>query len=467
MQIKILIIDDDPASSAYFKKILEKSGYEVTAINDGRGGLGLMAHNEYDIIVTDLMMPDVSGMDIIKESNRRDPNVPVIVVTAYGTISNAVDAIKEGACEFLLKPLSADVLLKAIKKWADQIRLFVENEKLKVLNRELFQKIAAKSGFGELIGGSRSMISVYETLENLSAVDVNVLITGETGTGKDLVARTIHQKSERRDGPFVAVNCGAMSETLLGSELFGHEKGAFTGAVSMRKGKFEMADGGTLFLDEVGNMSMSLQQSLLRILEEKRVERLGGHEGISVDVRIISATNADLEKEIVNGNFRQDLYYRFNVITIELPPLRERMDDIPLLVQHFIKKHRERYHKDVSTISQKVLNRLMEYDWPGNVRQLEHIMERAIVMCKGRSITEITLPDFEKKNKTTIDSGMPNNLPLKQFLSRTEKSYIENILGKYKGNIGKTADVCGITPKSLFLKMQKYGIKKENFKTVS
>jgi len=442
VKLSILVIDDEIFITDSVQKILLRSGHEVVTANDGSTGLDIYRSQHFDdILIVDLVMPDLSGLDLIRKVKDMDPDAFIVVITGYGTIENAVEALKMGASDFLLKPITSPLLLNVINRRIEHLNSRRENQELRRLNQELFQQVSRRHGFGELIGLNPGILSIYKLIGDLLTVDVNILITGETGTGKELVARTIHQESNRKGGPFVAVNCGGISETLLQSELFGHEKGAFTGAVSFRKGKFELANSGTLFLDEVGNMGLPMQQSLLRVLETKQIERLGGEKTIPVDVRIVAATNADPVAEVGAGRFRQDLYYRLGVVSMHLPPLRERMDDLPHLVEHFVRKYREKYKKDIRTVSQKVLRQLMNYDWPGNVRQLEHVIERAI--GGDRKLEGLTLEDF---------------------VHGAEKFYLERLLKSQKGLISKTADVAGISPKSLYVKMKKHNLKKEAFR---
>ena len=468
VKLSILVIDDETFITDSLQKILLRSGHEVVTANDGRTGLDIYKRQHFDILITDLIMADFSGLDVIRKVKEINPDAFIILITGYGTIENAVEALKIGASEFLLKPVTVPLLLNIIKRRIEHLYFCKENQQLRSLNQQLFQKVSTRNGFGELIGLNSEMLSIYELIDNLLTVDVNILITGETGTGKELVARTIHQKSSRRDRPFVAVNCGGMSDTLFQSDLFGHEKGAFTGAVSSRKGRFELADRGSLFLDEVANMSLPMQQFLLRVLERKQIERLGGQKSIPVDVRIISATNADLGAEVEAGRFRQDLFYRLNVVSVHLPPLRARMDDIPLLAEYFVRRYREKYKKDIRTVSQKVLKQLMDYHWPGNVRQLKHIIERAIISTKGRHISMITLPtgsDGDGVHSLMSDVGKFENVTLEEFLNKSEKVYLERLLKSRKGLIGKSADTAGISPKNLYIKMKKHNLKKEAFRT--
>ena len=467
VKLSILVIDDETFITDSVQKILLRSGHEVVTANDGSTGLDIYRSQHFDILITDLVMPDLSGLDIIRKVKDMDPDAFIVVITGYGTIENAVEALKMGASEFLLKPITSPLLFNVINRRIEHLNSRRENQELRRLNQELFQQVSMRHGFGELIGLNPGILSIYKLIGDLLTVDVNILITGETGTGKELVARTIHQESNRKGGPFVAVNCGGMSETLLQSELFGHEKGAFTGAVSFRKGKFELANGGTLFLDEVGNMGLPMQQSLLRVLETKQIERLGGEKTIPVDVRIVAATNADPVAEVGAGRFRQDLYYRLGVVSMHLPPLRKRMDDLPLLVEHFVRKYREKYKKDIRTVSQKVLRQLMNYDWPGNVRQLEHVIERAIISANGGHINKVTLPGENNGNGAYRFMGGDRKLEgltIKDFVHGAEKFYLERLLKSQKGLISKTADIAGISPKSLYVKMKKHNLKKEAFR---
>ncbi len=467
MKLSILVIDDEIVITETLQEILVGSGHEVVTANDSLTGLDIYRGRHIDILVTDLIMPGLSGLDLIRGVKEIDPDAFIIVITGYASMENAVEALKIGASEFLPKPVKPALILNLIKRRVEHLTFHRENQELRHVNQLLFQEVANGNGYGELIGRSKQLLSVYQLIEDLVTVDVNILITGETGTGKELVARTVHQKSNRKDGPFVAVNCGGMSDTLFQSDLFGHEKGAFTGAVSFRKGRFELANGGTLFLDEVGNMSLPMQRSLLRALETKQIERLGGQKTIPVDVRIISATNADLEAEVAAGPFRQDLFYRLNMVSVNLPPLRDREGDLPLLVEYFVKKYREKHKKDIRTISQKALKQVMGYHWPGNVRQLQHAIERAIICTSGRHVENVAPRsgnDGDGAYRSTYGDWRFEAVTLEEFLDGAEKAYLERLLKSKKGTIGKSAEVAGISSKSLYTKMKKYNLKKEVFR---
>jgi DNA-binding NtrC family response regulator len=375
----LLLVDDEEALRSVVAERLTDEGFQVTQATDGESALKALDSFAFDVIISDLRLPGVDGRQVIESALQRYPSIVAIVVTGYGTVKDAVDMIKLGAADFIAKPFQFDELMHVLSKALEQRRLKSENA-------YLHQQLDERFGIGSMVGKSAPMRSLYQLIETVAPTTTTILITGETGTGKEMVARAIHQTSTRHRGRFVAINVSAIPETLLDAELFGHVRGAFTGAVAMRQGRLEQADGGTLFLDEVGTMPMALQMKMLRVLQEREFERIGDTKTIKVDVRIVAATNADLAKMVKDGTFREDLYYRLNVIPVHLAPLRDRVEDIPLLVSSFVKKFAG--DRDV-TVSQDAMRRLMAYGWPGNVRQLENTIERAIAMSGGRSQIDV------------------------------------------------------------------------------
>lgn len=397
MKGSVLIVDDERNYLIILQELLEDEGYEVFTADNARDGIRIALEMEPDVVVTDMKMPGMDGMAFLDRLHRTKPDVPIIMMTAYGTIEKAVEAMKMGAFDYICKPFGNEEFLVLINKALEHYRLICRN-------RELSRELEERYCFGNIIGKSRVMQELYQTIEKIAPSRATVLITGESGTGKELIARSIHYNSMRKDKPFVSINCGAIPETLLESELFGHEKGAFTGAVQRRKGRFELAHEGTLFLDEISEMSPYLQVKLLRVLQEMEFERVGGMETIKVDVRIIAASNKNLKQEIELGRFRSDLFYRLNVVHIEVPPLRKRKEDIPLLVRHFVEKYSSEVGKERVSVSQDAMRCLMEYSWPGNIRELENVIERAIILCNGN---EIVLGDLPAEVREPQDIRIP------------------------------------------------------------
>ncbi|RKY67111.1 MAG: hypothetical protein DRQ08_01075, partial [Candidatus Latescibacterota bacterium] len=376
-QGRILVVDDDPLMLDFLKEALLRQGYKVDTAEDGEEALRKVEEKGYDLVITDVRMPGVDGMTVLESVKRDFADTEVVVITAYGTIRNAVEAMKMGAYDYLTKPFSVEEVEVVVQRALERKRLISENIRLK---REL-EKV---QGLRTLVGQSPAMRKVLEMIEMVAPTKATVLIQGESGTGKELVADAIHRLSPRKNGPFVKVNCAAIPESLVESELFGHEKGAFTHAVKRSRGRFEMADGGTLLLDEIGEITPAVQAKLLRVLQDGTFQRVGGEGTLKVDVRVIATTNRDLWKAVQEGKFREDLYYRLQVVPIYIPPLRERKEDIPLLVQHFLKMYGEREGKEGLTVSEKAMDILMGYDWPGNIRELENAVERAVILAKGK-----------------------------------------------------------------------------------
>ncbi len=447
-QIKILVVDDDFAMRHSLSSWIKEEGYPVDVAESGEEALEKIKKDKWDIVFLDLKMPGMDGIEVLEKIKSFSEDVVVVMITAYGTIDTAVLAMKKGAYDYILKPFNPDEISVLIKKIEQHQNIILENIRLR---NELEEKYTYK----ELIGKSPAMQEVFNLIKDVAPTNTSVLITGESGTGKELVARAIHRTSLRKEMPFIAVNCAALTESLLESELFGHEKGAFTGATYTKKGRFEMADGGTLFLDEVGEISPRTQVELLRVLQEKEFRRVGGTKVIKVDVRIISATNKDLEQAVKNGEFRVDLYYRLNVVNIHLPPLRERKEDIPLLAKRFLDRYTTELNKKIARISDDAMKILVEYDWPGNVRELENVIERAVVVGKGNEITPEDIPISLDRNGK-LSSTVPTTL------KDVEKEHIIRMLDLFDWNISRTAKALEIDRQTLYNKIKKYGIVRKN-----
>ncbi|MGQ9510196.1 MAG: sigma-54-dependent transcriptional regulator [Thermodesulfobacteriota bacterium] len=453
-RLKIMIIEDEPLMRITIQDSLEAEGYDVSIAETGQKGLSIFRKNMSDILITDLKLPDTDGLQILNEVKQMNPETQVIMITAYGSIDSAVTAMKEGASDYLTKPFSMDELLLIIKRLIRIKQLEEENIRLK-------EKVEERFGLEGLIGKSPQMQKIYDLIETVSQTDTTILIQGESGTGKEMVANAIHIKSLRKNGPFIKVNCSALPETLLESELFGHEKGAFTGAIRQRKGRFELAHEGTLFLDEVGEISPIVQVKLLRALQERQFERVGGTKTISVDVRLICATQRDLKEEIKKGTFREDLYYRLNVVPIFLPPLRERKEDILLLTEHFINKFAKKMGKEILGLSEEAKNLLLKYHFPGNIRELENMIERAVALLKGKIIQATDLPEEVMGQEAPIQEickKIEGPKPLAQAIKLFEKEYIQNVLEKTKGKKGQAAELLGISRKTLWEKIKELKI---------
>ena len=447
---RVLIVDDERSILDTLQILLRGKGFEVAAAQSGREALERLEEFSPDVILSDIRMPGVSGLDLLAAVRERDPEVPVILMTAQASLQSAVQAVNQGAFYYLQKPFSNDELVAICRRAAETRELRRENH---ALRREIRRR--DRRGVVRPVGKNRGFLEVIRLAETVAPTDSTLLITGESGTGKEILARYVHALSERESGPFVSINCGALPETLLESELFGHVKGAFTGAVRDKVGLLVAAKGGTFFLDEVGEMSPALQVKLLRALQEREVVPVGATEPIPIDVRIIAATNRDLEQEIRRGTFRSDLYYRLNVITLHLPPLRERVDDIPLLAQHFLQRLGEG-GRGPFELSEEALAALQRYDWPGNVRELENALERAAVLCRGQVIGLDVLPDRIKNPapKPLVSERPPENPTLEVI----EQAYILWVLRAEGGNKARAAEVLGIDPSTLYRKLNRYGL---------
>lgn len=446
MKPKILIVDDELIARENLEHILKREGYNIISVESGVKALHQLEKQEFDLVLTDLRMQQIDGMDVLERSKSLYPDTEVIMITGYATVSSAVEAMKKGAYYYLSKPYNIEEARILVKK-------ALEKRKLKIEITELRRMVKTQREMPLLLGKSKKMEELKETIEQIAPTDCNVLILGETGTGKELVAKIIHQLSHRSENRFLAINCGAFSEELLTNELFGHEKEAFTGARGVKKGLLEAATGGTIFLDEIGDMPTSMQVKLLRVIQEKKLIRVGGTEEIHVDIRVLAATNKELKGEVAQGKFRQDLFYRLNVITLQIPPLVQRKDDIPLLCRHFLEKYTEKQGKKIEAISDEFMDILMNYEFPGNVRELENIMERAVALAQGTTIDVSQLPlDLQQQTFLIKRRGKREVLTLEE----NEKEYIHWVLKQTKGNKTKAAEILGIDRVSLWRKLKRY-----------
>ena len=450
----ILVIDDEKNYLLILEAILQEEGYTVTALGDPEMALVYLEESEVDVVITDMKMPGLSGQDVLEHVRKHYPHIPVLIMTAYGSIDGAVEAMKCGAFDYITKPFANDELLLSVQKAMHLARAAREN-------RLLRESLADKFGKHQIIGKSKAMREVLTMVERVAQTRSTVLITGESGTGKELIARAIHYSSPRKDGPFVAVNCMSLNPGVLESELFGHEKGSFTGAVARKKGRFELAHQGTLFLDEVGELSADLQVKLLRVLQEKTFERVGGGEPIKVDIRLVAATNKDLGQAVASGEFREDLFYRLNVVNIHLPPLRERREDIPLLVAHFLEKLAGENKCEIKSFTPEAMEYLTAYEWPGNVRQLENVVERCLVLSTSQNIGVDELPaeirDEEAQFKSAVDF-LPPKLNLAETLEKIEAALIKRALVRSNFVQVKAAELLGVSKSLLQYKLKKYHI---------
>jgi len=450
---RILLVDDDNDIRETMVTLLSMNDYQVTAVADGQSAIEEVNREKYNIVITDLMMPKMSGIDVIKNLKGIDPELQCIVITGYATVSTAVDAMKAGAYDYLMKPFNGSEVLMILKRVMELHDLQAENSQLK-------RNLHHRYGYENLIGSSEGIQKVCSLIEKVAETDSTILILGESGTGKELVARTIHYNSLRKNKPLIPINCGAIPETLLESELFGHEKGAFTGASATRIGRFELADGGTIFLDEIGDMSPTLQVKLLRVLQQREFERVGGVRTIKVDVRIIAATNIDLEHAVNEGKFREDLYYRLNVIPVVVPPLRERIDDIPLLMDHFLSHFNKSKKRDIKGFSPAAMEILMSYPWPGNIRELENLVERLIILKGDGTICPDDLPDKFVAHTFSKEGALHITLPetgvnLKDVVEEFENNLILQALQKAQGVKNKAAQLLSLNRTTLVEKLKK------------
>lgn len=446
----VLIVDDDHAHRTMLRTLISGWGYVVDEADDGSRAIEKVRARAFDLVLMDIRMITVSGLEALVEIKIINPAIPVIIMTAYSSVESAVEALKNGAYDYLTKPLDFDELRISIARAMDHTRLREENRRLK-------ENLGGQFDRQNIIGRSQAMVRLLETVAQVAPSEATILITGDSGTGKEMIAGAIHYNSPRKENPFIRINCAAITETLLESELFGHEKGAFTGAYRRKEGKFRLAHGGSIFLDEVSEMTLSMQVKLLRVLQEREITRVGGEEVVHVDVRVIAATNKDLLQEIEKGRFREDLYYRLNVVTLKMPRLQDRREDIPLLAQHFLKYFAERNHKQIKGFTPQAMDRLLKYEWPGNVRELMNAVERGVVLSRADYIGEEDLPLL------TSDSAGKESIPTEIIaadisLEEVEKATILNTLESVRGNKSEAARRLGITRKTLHKKLKAYGM---------
>jgi len=441
---KILIVDDELIMRESLAGWLERDGHEVEKAASGEEALKILKESRFDILLVDIKMEGMSGLDVLKQVKESDPDVEIVMITAYGSIATAIEAMKNGAYEYLLKPFEPDELGILIEKIIEHQAKIREN----IFLRQQYQD---RTRFESMIGQSRAMQEVFNLIGDIAPVGSTILITGETGTGKELAAKAIHTNSPRCEGPFVSVNCGGIPEHLMESELFGHQKGAFTDAKATKKGRLELAHGGTLFLDEIGEISMRMQIDLLRVLEDHVFYRVGGTQPIETDFRVVAATNKNLEEAIKEGTFREDLYYRLNVISFRMPSLSERKEDIPLLAEHFLHRFSQETNKAVDLISREAMDEMMLYEWPGNVRELENAIERAVVVSKGRKLMPEDLPIFRPEYLTP---------PLDNTLLEVEKAHVSRILKENQWNVARSAKILGIDRSTLYNKIKRHNLHK-------
>ncbi|VAW39524.1 Two-component system response regulator protein [hydrothermal vent metagenome] len=458
----VLVVDDEPNYLIVLSELLRDAGFEVFTAQSGKEALPIVLGADLDVLISDIKMPGMDGIELLENVKNLNRELPVILITAYAEVEKAVEAMRLGAFNYLAKPFPNEALLASVEKAIEHYGLVREIKRLR-------SEAMPRSGFSGMIGKSEHMRAMYQRVEKVAPAPSSVLITGESGTGKELVARAIHNLSPRKNAPFISINCAAMPDNLLESELFGHEKGAFTDAIAMRKGRFERADSGTLFLDEIGEMPPSLQAKLLRVLQERSFERVGGDHTLKVDVRILAATNKDLKDEVDKGNFRDDLYYRLNVIHIHLPPLRERVEDIPLLVVNFLEKNKKKLGKDNLDISPEALRLLMTLPWEGNVRELENTIERATILCENNRIeAEDVQPDFTESSGNLewsvgldLKQFVPDGLSLSEVLNGIEEKLVRQALENSANVQTRAAEKLGITKSLLQYKMKKYKLQRK------
>jgi len=449
MEKKILVVDDDSLLRDFLSETLNRSGYWVDLASSGEEALEKIRSEDYDVILSDVRMPNMDGMELLKTTKDFLPDAKVVMMTAYGTVQNAVEAMKLGAFDYVMKPFSVDEIELVLKRALEHKQLLLENKLLR-------SEVLGKYRFNNIVGKSPQMQKIFELVETVADTKATVLITGESGTGKELIAKAIHYNSPRQEGPFIRINCAALPEGLVESELFGHEKGSFTGAIRQSRGRFELADRGTLLLDEVSEISLHLQGKLLRVLQEREFERVGSGVPIQVDVRIIATSNRDLKNLIEKGKFRKDLFYRLNVVPIHIPPLREKKEDIPALAQHFLKKYNLENNRQIEGISQKVYEMFMEYFWPGNVRELENFIERAVVTAKGKILNPRDFP-----RELTFGKIRPptDEIRVGSTIYEAERKLILKTLKVQGGNRTKAAEILGVSTRTLRNKLQEYGLK--------
>ncbi len=444
----ILLVDDEEALCTAAEKILAKEGYRVTSVNTAADGLARFERDGADLLITDLMLPDLEGIQVLKRAKELRPTVEVIIITGHATVEKAVEAMRLGAYDFIEKPLDRTALVKTVSK-------AIEKQRLSEENRQLREELSQHRGEDALIGNSEGMVAVKKLIRQIAATDVSVLVQGESGSGKEVASDVLHNLSLRKDKPIVKISCAAIPETLLESELFGYERGAFTGAAGSKPGKFELADGGTLFLDEIAEMSPQLQAKLLRVLQDGQFQRLGSTKNIHVDVRVISATHVNIHQAIAEKKFREDLYYRLNVVSLTLPPLRQRTEDIPLLVEHFLRKYAVRMRKDVRAVAPAAMEQLLSHTWPGNVRELENAMQRAIAVAPGDTIQSFQLVLLPPGSATDQSLGPSVTIPIGLPMAEAEDRIINAALTHCGGDKEKAAKLLGISSRTLYRRFSK------------
>jgi DNA-binding NtrC family response regulator len=451
----ILIVDDDPAIRSLLERFYERSGYTAVSVGSGEEALALLQQRNIDLVITDIKLPRMNGTELVANMKENFPGVPVMVITGHSDIDIAINVLKNGACDFIIKPFDLATV-------QESTRIALEKTRVDMEMRHLRRSLKEGYEFRGMLSKTPEMHRIFEIVRAVAPTEMTVSIEGETGTGKELLASALHSHSHRQNKPFVTINCAGFPESLLESELFGYEKGAFTGAVQSKAGKIELADGGTLFLDEIESMSLVMQGKLLRVLEDQHVQRLGGHTSIHVDMRVVTATNVPLKNLVAAGKMRSDFYYRINVIPIHLIPLRQRRVDIPILAHHFVSRHSVAIQKGIKAIAKKALRVLLDYPWPGNIRELQNVLERAIVLNAGPAIQNVDLPDMHDDALRAMESDL--SIPLKQWLVEKEKQYLAQKLNDLGGNVGLTAKSCRIGLRTLSRKMHQYGLDKAIFK---
>jgi DNA-binding NtrC family response regulator len=456
MKEPVLIVDDEEILCDHLARLFSREGYRPTVAFSAEDALARLAEQEFPLVLADLRLPEMDGLQLLREICARHPGTAVIVMTAHGTIETAVEAMRAGAADYVTKPFVADEILLTASR-------ILENRRIAQEHADLLNELGRRYSFENIISQDGKMLAIFDTVSAVAKTDATVLIEGETGTGKELIARAIHVNSLRKSRRFVPVNCAAMPEALLESELFGHERGAFTGAVAQRIGRFEVADGGTLFLDEIATLSLPVQAKLLRFLQEREIERLGSHQPIPVDVRIIAATNRNLPEMMAQGQFREDLYYRLNVIRIVLPPLRDRIGDISLLAAHFLNRAGGKLGREFEGFTPEAMRQLLAHPWPGNVRELENTLERAAIMTQGGRISDVGLGESPRGEGEHADREWPGALPLGEWLRKQEREYIAHLLKRVGGNAMQASTLARVPLKTLYRKLKIHGLRPEDF----
>jgi DNA-binding NtrC family response regulator len=459
MEIRILVVDDDPGLCRQLESLLGGQGYLVDSVNNGTQAKERLAEHSYSLVLVDFRMPDTDGLALMGEIHKHWPDVSMIMITGDGSIPNVVNAMRAGGDDFIKKPFRNEELLLAVERALQKRRILDEIQYLR-------GQLAERYSFANMVSRNPRMQEIFGQIEALGQNDATTLLTGESGTGKELCARAIHFQGRRKAGKFVPINCAAFPDTLLESELFGYERGAFTGAVHDRVGKIELSTGGTLFLDEIESISLNMQLKLLRVLEEREIEKLGGNRRVKVNMRVIAATNVDLEALVGSGQMREDFYYRVNVVPIRIPPLRDRIEDVPLLVAEFLKNSQLAKDRGITRVSNKALQQLMSYSWPGNVRELGNLLERSILRTNGPTIREIDIPGLDGRPRVEGASrrSFDYEVPLKEFLRRAERDYLGHVLRKYRGGISNSAKHALVDAATLHRKMKAYGLRREEFR---